>query len=121
MPKLSLALAAVVVVAAALFTQSRIVRAQSATSIEYVRLTPYDVHTYIAPDRVQERFGYRACVAGINEWRCRDFQPTQSSADALRIALVTLGNEGWDLVSAVEEDPNFNTRGLTYLFKRQAR
>jgi hypothetical protein len=121
MSRISLTLIAVVVVVTALFTPSRTVRAQSGSRIEYVRMTPYVVRTPVAPNAVQERSGYRACVAGVTDWACRDFQPTQSSTDALRTALVTLGNDGWELVSAVEEDPSSGTRGLTYLFKRQAR
>ena len=40
----------------------------------------------------------------------------------LRSMLATLGNEGWELLSAVNEEPNLtNPIGLTYLFKRQAR
>lgn len=120
MSRISLTLVAVVVVAA-LFTPSRAVRAQGATRIDYVRVAPYVVRTSVAPNAVQERYGYRACVAGINDWACRDFQPTQSSIDALRTALVTLGNEGWELVSAVQEDPTRGTFGLAYLFKRQGR
>ena len=93
MTRISLTLVAAVVVVAALFTPPRAVRAQSATRIEYVRVTPYIVHIPVAPNSVQERLGYRACVAGINDWACRDFQPTQSSTDALRTA--SPSNEGW--------------------------
>jgi len=121
MSKISLALVAVVAVVTATLTPSLIVRAQGTTRIEYARVTPYLDRTSVASNAVQERTGYRACVAGSNEWACREFKPSESSADALRIALVQLGNEGWELVSAVEEDPSFNTRGLTYLFKRQTR
>ena len=121
MSKASLALVAVVVVLTATFAPSLIVRAQGSTRFEYIRVTPYAVHIPVGPNAVQDRTGYRACVAGNSEWACREFKPSESSADALRIALVQLGNEGWELVSAVEEDPSFNTRGLTYLFKRQTR
>jgi hypothetical protein len=51
---------------------------------------------------VQERVGYRACVAGVNEWLCREFKPTESSSAALRIALVSLGNEGWVIVEVCD-------------------
>ena len=108
-------------IAAARFTSSTTVRAQGPTGLEYLRMTPYVTVTPVAANAVQESRGYRACAAGTAEWRCRDFQSPKSSAEALRTALVTLGNEGWELVSAVEEDPAFNTRGLTYLFKRPAR
>jgi hypothetical protein len=121
MSRISLTLVAAVVVVAALFAPPRAVRAQGATRIEYVRVTSYVVRTPVVPNAVQERDGYRACVAGITDWACRDFPPTQSSMDALRTALATLGNEGWDLVSAVQQDPNMGTHGMTYVFKRQAR
>jgi hypothetical protein len=74
----------------------------------------------VSPNEVQERQGYRACVAGINQWTCREFSPAGPSADALRTALVTLGNEGWELVSSVQEE-DAPMHALTYLFKRQAR
>jgi hypothetical protein len=121
MSKISLTLVAVVVVVTAMFSPSLIVRAQSATRIEYLRVTPYLVQIPVSASAVQERRGYRACVAGINDWACRDFSPTQSSNDALRTTFATLGNEGWELVSTVDEDPSFGTRGLTYVFKRQVR
>src|SRR5262245_19910177 len=120
MSRSSLAIVAVLVIATATFMRSPVARAQTGSRLEYVRVTPYVVRTAVAPNAVQERIGYRACVAGVNEWTCREFQPTQSSTDALRTALATLGNEGWELVSAVEEDPIFN-HSLTYLFKRPAR
>jgi hypothetical protein len=59
-------------------------------------------------------------VAGIDAWNCRQFPPTESSETALRNALATLGNDGWELVAAVAEQPT-NSVDLTYLFKRQAR
>ena len=124
MSKVSLALVAVVVVVAATFSPSLVVRAQSPTRIEYMRVTPYRQQvpeSASAVHAVQERRGYRACVAGMNDWACRDFPPTQSSSDALRTTLATLGSEGWELVSAVDEDPGLGTVGLTYLFKRQVR
>ena len=121
MSRILLALVAVVVVVTVMFMRSPVARAQGATGIQYVRVTPYVVQIPLAPNGVQERLGYRACVAGLDEWRCREFQPTISSTDALRTALATLGNEGWELVSAVTDDPNSNNSGLTYLFKRPAR
>jgi hypothetical protein len=68
MSRISLALVAVVLVVSAMFRPSLVVRAQSTARIEY--------------------------VAGTTEWACRDFQPMESSAEALRTELVTLGNEG---------------------------
>lgn len=122
MSKISLALVAVVIVVSAMFTPSLVVRAQSAARIEYVRVAPYAVYTPVSPNAVREHHGFRACIAGLNEWTCREFQ-AESSTDALRTALVTLGNEGWELVSTIGEDPNVSggTVGVTYLFKRQVR
>jgi len=126
MSKISLALVAVVVTA--MLTPSLIVRAQGTARFEYARVTPYIERTVAETNplnsfitTVQERVGYRACVAGVNQWACREFKPTESSTDALRIALVQLGNDGWELVSAAPEDGNVNTPALTYLFKRQTR
>ena len=121
MSRRSLAVVAGLVVVTALFARSPVAGAQGGTRLEYVQMKPVIVRTMVDANTVGERMGYRACVAGLNEWTCRDFQPTRSSADALRTALVTLGNDGWELVSAVEEDPSVNPHGLTYLFKRQAR
>jgi hypothetical protein len=121
MSKVSLTLIAVVVVVAATFSPSLIVRAQSATRIEYIRVTPYLQQIPVSVSAVQERCGYRACVAGMNDWACRDFPATQSSNDALRTTLATLGNEGWELVSTVNEEPSSGTHGLTHVFKRPVR
>jgi hypothetical protein len=120
MSKVSLSLVAVVVVCTAMLAPSLIVRAQGNARFEYARVTPYVERVVVAANSVQERIGYRACVAGVNEWTCQQFKPTETSADALRIALVQLGNDGWELVSTVEEDSSFNARGLTYMFKRPA-
>jgi hypothetical protein len=119
MSQLSLALVAVVVViASATFAPSRIVRAQSAARFEYARVTPFIVNTVVSANRVQQTNGYRACVAGTTEWTCRDFKPTEST-DTVRTALATLGSEGWELVSVVDENPpDYNPHGLTYFFKR---
>jgi hypothetical protein len=118
MLKVSLVVVAVAAVVTAMLTLS--VGAQSARRIEYVRVTPYSVPHQISANSVQMRYGYRACVAATNEWTCREFQPTESSDAALRTTLATLGNEGWELVSAVNEDRNVTSPlGLMYLFKRQ--
>jgi len=123
MSKISLALVAVALTAT--FASSLSVRAQSAQRFEYVRVTPYMARIPVSPNAVQERIGYRACVARISEWVCQEFPPTEPSTEPLRNALVNLGNDGWELVSAVEEYPSFGTQfganGLTYLFKRQMR
>ena len=122
MSRILLALVAVVVVVTGILTSSFTIRAQSSMRIEYAPVTPNVVqHSTVALDAAQPLFSYRACIARVTEWSCRDFKPSESSSEALRTALVQLGNEGWELVSVVEEDASFNTRGRTYLFKRQAR
>ena len=126
MSKLSfalLALVAIIVTVASTSTPSFTARAQTVARIEYARVTPYIVSSHKSPNHVQPRYGYRACVAAISEWKCREFEPADASTGSLRTTLATLGNEGWELVSAVNEDPvASNPSGmLTYLFKRQAR
>jgi hypothetical protein len=126
MSKSSLALVAVVAlfVVTAMFIRSPVARAQGATRFEYLRATPLIVQVPVAPNRVQERLGYRACVAGLEEWKCRTFHSPESTsdADAIRPVLAMLGNEGWELVSAVADAANgLDTQHLTYLFKRSAR
>lgn len=124
MSKISLTLVAVVVVLTAMFTPSLIVRAQGTQRFEYVRVSPYIAQSSTA-NATRQRAAYRACVAQATEWVCREFPPTEPSTDALRNVFVTLGNDGWELVSAVDEYPafanQFGTKGLTYLFKRQVR
>lgn len=120
MSKTSLTLLGAVVILTTMFESSLVVRAQSSPRIEYLRATPFLVHIPVAANRVSERIGYRACVAGNTDWACREFQPpTESSTDALRDALATLGNDGWELVSAIQEDSAWTgIHGLTFLFKR---
>jgi hypothetical protein len=124
MSRISLAVAAVAVILTAMCASSLGVRAQGSQRFEYVRVTPYLARIPVG-NGVQERIGYRACLARVNEWACQEFTPTEPSTEPLRNALVNLGNDGWELVSAVEEYPNFGTQfganGLTYLFKRQMR
>lgn len=60
-------------------------------------------------------------MATSAEWTCRKFEGEGDvMSAALRSALATLGQEGWELVSAVDErhDRNSVFGGLTYLFKR---
>src|SRR5262245_47692889 len=122
MSKVSFALVAVGVVISAVLTPSLVVRAQGTTRVEYARVTPSTVvFTAVARDARRSTFSYRACVAAVNGWACRDFESRESPTEALRIAFVELANEGWELVSVVEEDKSFNASGLTYLFKRQRR
>src|SRR5262245_11559516 len=102
MSKISLAFVVVLVVVTTVVAPSFIGRAQSTTRIEYARVTPSPVS--LAPVAGNPRrlsFSYRACVAGTNEWLCREFDSRESPAEALRIVLVQLGNEGWELVSVV--------------------
>jgi hypothetical protein len=124
MSKTLLALVAAVVILTAAFTPSIIVRAQGAQRFEYVRVTPY-IATIPVGSRVTQRVGYRACIARANEWTCQEFQPTDPTSEPLRNALVNLGNEGWELVSAVDEYSGFanqfGANQLTYVFKRQVR
>lgn len=118
MSKISLAVVAVAVTA--MFIPSLIARAQGTTRFEYVRVTSYPVRVGALPSGMQVRSGFHACVAGTEAWNCRDFPPTESPDTALRKTLATLGNEGWELVAAVSEQPT-NSVDLTYLFKRQLR
>ena len=86
---------------------------------EYLRVVPYDVSDLTAG--YGRRFaGYRACVAGTADWTCRDFQPplNDSSNPALRLMLATLGNEGWEVVTAVPISEGALAGAMTYLFKR---
>jgi hypothetical protein len=119
MRKLSLAVVAAIAVVTALSAPSLIARAQSTARFEYLRVAPYAM-TIQTPNVVGSRWaGYRACVAASTEWTCREFEH-KGSLDALPTTLATLGNEGWELVSAtVQNDENVDRGGLTYLFKRQ--
>ena len=118
MMKLALSVVALIAVIAAMFAPSFVGRAQSATRFEYGRVAPYSVSQ--ADGRVVYlRVGYRACVAATDEWTCRDFGPQESSDAALRTALATLGNEGWELVSTPNANSSVSADALTYLFKRQ--
>ncbi len=121
MTKLSLALAGFLVVTTAVLAPSLTARTQSAARFEYLRLSPYGANVPQGPGRVQHRSGYRACMAALPDFTCREFAPTESSEAALSTALATLGTEGWDLVSVVEADPDRSyPLGLMYVFKRQA-
>ena len=117
MAKLSIAVAAVLVAITAMFGPS-LTAQQSAPRFEYVRVAPYTYRTPSGASAVLERVGYKACVAASSDWTCRDFQSLEPADAALRTTLNTLGNEGWELVSAVNEEPSQYHTGLTYLFKR---
>ena len=116
MKKFSLVLVGATMVCGSLFAPALIARQQTTTRFEYLRVATYG-------GTVQERgqtmfvtfLGYRACIAGSADWVCRDF--AQANSDALRSMFVTLGNEGWELVSAP-----YDAQGLavgTFFFKRR--
>jgi hypothetical protein len=118
--KLSVTVGAFLAVITAMSAPSLVgrARAQSAVRVEYLRVIPHRVATE-TPGRVVHRWaGYQACVAAGSSWNCRQFHAENS---ALHTTLARLGDEGWELVSAVDErheaDGSFG--GLTYLFKRQ--
>jgi hypothetical protein len=84
------------------------------------------VSTYSAVTQTQgvsmlTTMGYRACMAVDNDWKCRTFDRADRSDTALQTTwattLTTLGNEGWELVSVVQDPPA--TSANTYIFKRQ--
>ena len=119
MSKGTLSLAGFLVVTTAMLAPSLTARTQSAGRFEYLRLSPYGANVPQGPGRVQHRSGYRACMAALPDFTCREFAPTSEAA--LSTALATLGTEGWDLVSVVEADPDRSyPLGLMYVFKRQA-
>jgi hypothetical protein len=126
MRKLSLAAVSAIALGAALSAPSLIARQQNIARFEYLRLTPYlGTVTSIQPSTTSPSGamtpgsasltpgGVRACVAASAEWTCRRFDGQASADDGFRTALVTLGSEGWELVSADAETPG------AYLFKRQ--
>jgi len=92
--------------------------AQVARRFEYARLAPY-ARIQTKGTVANRQTGFRACIAAAAEWNCREFEHNQGSDTSLRLALSTLGSEGWELVSAVVEDPNPQVAGLTFLFRRQ--
>jgi hypothetical protein len=121
MVKLSLTVAAVIAVVTAMFAPSLVARAQSAARFDYLRVTPYQAVTE-TPGLISARWaGYRACMAASTEWTCREFEAKDNPNSALRTALAALGNEGWELVSAVDDRHELDSTygGLTYMFKRQ--
>src|SRR4051812_17015411 len=105
MSRRSLAVVGLMALVAAPLASSLGARAQNAPRLEYARVVPVVTRVYTSPNSVQERRGYRACVAGAADWTCRDFPATEIAGSALRTTLSTLGNEGWELVSAVNENP----------------
>jgi len=114
MTKLSLA---VVLVAITAMFAPALTAQQGGTRFEYLKVTPYIFRTPQGSGII-EHIGYRACLAASSDWTCREFTSLEPSDAALRAALVTLGDEGWELVSAVDERLHLAHTGLTYLFKR---
>ena len=119
MKRLSLIFGALLVVTATLFGPALVAQAPVTTQYEYLRVLPVEMQFATSPTSVRQSTGYRACVAGSSEWTCREFPATASSEAALRTTLATLGTEGWELVSVVDDSDTL--RGLTYLFKRPLR
>jgi hypothetical protein len=98
-------------------------RAQSTPRFEYLRAFAYGERQQVSDIRrgptVRVGKAYRACIAAENEWNCRDFARAEAPDSPERKMLSTLGDEGWELVSVVQEaDSQF---GVTYLFKRAVR
>ena len=89
----------------------------SAARFQYLRLTPGVPQP--GPLDTRPQHGYQACEAKPKAWSCRTFKAAHPD-DGLRDAMTTLGAEGWELVSAVDEAEHLSyPKGLTYLFKRQ--
>jgi len=107
----SLALAAVVLAVATLTAKQPTPRRW-----EYLVLSPG-----LRGNLDTTQHGYEACEAKNAEWTCRPFRslPTEFGDDALRRALATIGAEGWELVSVLEQPQNQGYPvGRTYLLKR---
>lgn len=116
MSRLSLAFLSITAITAVLASTDGL-GAQSSTSFEYLRVSPYYVSQQ-SGRMTYQRTAYRGCLATTGLFNCREFGGASDSA--LLAMLATLGAEGWELVSAVdEEDPALN--GLTYFFKRPSR
>ena len=107
--------AGVAVALCALTVPSLGARQEVTTGWEYARLTP----GLPSKPSAMKPLGYRACLAGEAEWTCREFESKDNQDEALRRALSTLGSEGWELVSAIDETETLSyPKGLTYLLKR---
>ena len=113
------AVALVIVAALAIVALSPLAAQPQAASTrwEYTRLEGIQMP---GPDGNGSRFSYRACRAATSDWHCREFapEPTFSPDMALREALFTLGQDGWELVAAVPPPADAQV-GPSYLFKRQ--
>lgn len=98
-------------------------RADSTAHFDYLHLRPglpeFDVTT--GQRTSPPRNGYTACVAkSPDAAKCREFADKESQDRALNVALGTLGSQGWELVSVIDETANQGSpKGLTYIFKRQ--
>ena len=88
------------------------------TRWEYLQLVPGLPST----GEALQPAGYRACQAAGSGWTCRSFE-TQKDADAqdaLPRARASLGADGWELVTAIDQTIHLSyPKGLTYMFKRQ--
>lgn len=97
---------------------SLVARSQTAARFEYTQLTPYsELVSHPQLGQVRSRVGYKACIAGPEEWTCREFKVEGSTDAGYRAALSTLGREGWELITPYHESADGTTR--TLLFKRQ--
>jgi hypothetical protein len=116
MSKLTFAFLSMIAIAAVVVSADGL-RAQSSTSFEYLRVSPYYVSQQ-SGRMTYQRTAYRGCLATTGQLNCREFGGASDSA--LLAMLATLGGEGWELVSVVDEgDPALS--GMTYFFKRSSR
>lgn len=124
MRRFALIVVGLLLLTAALALPTLTVRAASTSRFEYLRLEPglpqFDLGTG-TPLFPANRQGYVACVAGRPATeKCREFEDAGGQSRAMEVALSTLGNEGWELVSVIDETVNQGSpKGLTYVFKRQ--
>jgi hypothetical protein len=124
MQRFTLLVGGLLLLTAALALPTFTVRAASIGRFEYLRLEPglpqVDLETG-KPISTAIRAGYIACVAGRPATeKCREFEDPGQQLRAMEVALSTLGNEGWELVSVIDETVNQSSpKGLTYVFKRQ--
>ncbi len=127
MKNVFVAVAATLAIVAALLSSSLTAGQQSRQRFQYLQVEHFAEYSQSGPGTT----GYRACVAEVSDWSCRNFErpsvtsrfpatgvALQPPADpALREVLATLGNEGWELVSTVDDTPDRDT-GMAYVFKR---
>lgn len=108
---------AAVVVVTALLGSSLVARSQAAARFEYTKLTPFsELIPGSRGGQIWATVGYKACVATVTEWSCRDFRSENSADAGFRIALATLGRDGWELVAPYPDSPEVFRS--TLMFKR---